>query len=72
MSWEDKAGHMDGPQQLAHDLLVIDGEAQSGKETGYNGSRDQGSNPRFASEGKQDEDKASRASIARQGLKECP
>ena len=46
-------------------------EKQSGKETGNDGRRDQGNNPCFASEGKQDEDKGFRASIAHQGLEEC-
>ena len=48
-------------QQLVKDLLGIDGEAQSGKETSYNGTRDQGSGACFASKRKQDEDKGSRA-----------
>ena len=58
------------PQQL-QDLLVIDGEAQSGKETGHNGRRDQGNNPCFASEGKQDEEEGCRPSFTSQGYDKC-
>ena len=50
-------------QQLVQDLLGIDGEAQSRKETGLYGRRDQGSNPWFASKGRQDKDKSSRPSM---------
>ena len=39
-------------QQLIQDLLVIDEKAQSGKETDFYGSRDQGSDVYFASKGK--------------------